>query len=162
MYPKIHFSQKLFLILIFSMVLPILAYSQSSYQYECISVGNDGYVKIKIWNPQKGSNYKFDQSRKDAIYAVLFSGIPSNNGCILQKPLLQKQDEQERFKKLEKEFFKTNGIWTKFTNSVLTESAIPENLGSKNWKVFQVSVAKDLLRKYLEENNIVKPLNEGF
>ena len=162
MNPQTYFSKKLFIILIFSIGFLSAARTQSSYQYECVSVGNDGYVKIKIWNPQKGSNYKFDQSRKDAIYAVLFSGIPSNNGCILQKPLLQKQDEQERFKKLEKEFFKTNGIWTKFTNSALTESAIPENLGSKNWKVFQVSIAKDLLRKYLEENNIVKPLNEGF
>ena len=159
---RISNQTKLFLILVYSLVLFSFTNPQKNYQYECVSVGNDGYVTIKIWNPQKGSNYKFDQSRKDAIYAVLFSGIPSNNGCILQKPFLQKQDEQERFKKLEKEFFKTNGIWTKFTSSAENESALPENLGSKNWKVFQVSVAKDLLRIYLEENNIVKPLNEGF
>lgn len=160
--PIILYFKKAIFIVLFSIGFLSVAHSQSSYQYECINVNKDGYTKIKIWNPQKGRNYKFDQSRKDAIDAVLFYGIPSNNGCILQKPLLQKQEEQEKFKKLEKEFFKTNGIWTKFTSSAETESALPENLGPKNWKVFHVSVAKDLLRKYLEENNIVKPLNEGF
>jgi len=162
MNPQTYFSKKLFIILMFIIGFLSDAHAQSSYQYECVSFGNDGYVTIKIWNPKKGSSYKFEQSRKDAIYVVLFSGIPSNNGCILQKPLLQKQEEQEKFKKLEKEFFKKNGIWTKFTGTAETESALPENLGSKNLKVFQVSVAKDLLRKYLEENNIVKPLNAGF
>lgn len=153
---------KLFLMLIFSIALLPFANSQSNYQYECVSVGDDGYLTIKIWNPQKGKNYKFDQARKDAVYAILFSGIPSNNGCITQKPILQKLEEQEKFINIEKEFFSSNGVWATYTRSSETGTTIPENLGKKEWKVFQVSVAKNLLRKYLEEKNIVKPLNTGF
>lgn len=153
---------KFFLMLIFSTALLSFAYSQSNYQYECVSLGDDGSLTIKIWNPQKGKNYKLEQARKDAIQAILFSGIPSNNDCVAQKPILQKKEEQEKFRNIEKDFFSSNGVWSKYTQSSGTETTIPESLGEKEWKVFQVSVAKNLLRKYLEEKNIVKPLNTGF
>jgi len=100
---------KLFFLLIFSTALPPSVCSQNVYQYECVSVGDDGFVTIKIWNPQKGKNYKFDQAQKDAVHAILFSGIPSNNGCINQKPILQNLEEQKKFRNMEKEFFSSNG-----------------------------------------------------
>jgi hypothetical protein len=127
-----------------------------------MTMKDDGYITIKIWNPQKGKDYKFEQARKDAIHAILFDGIQSKNSCTTQKPILQNQEEQENFRKIEKVFFKTNGDWSTFTGSSDTETTIPESLGKKEWKVFQVSVAKNQLRKYLEGKNIIKPLNNGF
>ena len=158
----IHFLPKFIFFLLLSIGFYSVAYSQNSYQYECVSVSNDGNAIINIWNPKKGKNYKLEQARKDAINAILYSGIPSNSICLSQKPILQKQEEQSKFQKIEKEFFKTNGVWSTYTRLSKTETTIPNNLGSKKWKVYQVSVAKDLLRKYLEEKNILKPLNEGF
>ncbi len=151
-------------ILLFPLLLIIISFtiSPTNYQYECVTLNQDGYVTIKIWNPQKGKNYKLEQAQKDAIDAILFAGIPAKNGCESQKPLLQKQEEQENFKNIEKEFYKSNGPWARYIHGSQVETTLPETLGTKEWKVYQVSVAKNLLRKYLEEKYIVKPLNSGF
>ena len=63
---------------------------------------------------------------------------------------------------IEKSFFSIKGKWTMFTKSSEIETSLPENLGIKNWKVYQVSVSKNALRKYLEEEKIIKSLNYGF
>ena len=133
-----------------------------SYQTECISMEMDGYITLKIWDTKKGVNYTSEQSRKDAIHAILYSGIAGIKGCTTLSPLLSKMEAQENFKNIEKSFFSKKGKWTMFTRSSEIETTLPENLGIKNWKVYQVSVSKNELRKYLEEQKIIKSLNNGF
>jgi len=136
--------------------------SNRSYQTECVSIETDGYITIKIWDTQKGAKYKPEQARKDAINAILFSGIAGANGCTTQPPILNKVEEQELFKTIEKSFFSKNGKWATFTRSSAPETTLPANIGAKNWKVYQVSVSKNELRKYLEQQKIIKSLNNGF
>ena len=133
-----------------------------SYQTESISMEMDGYITLKIWDTKKGVNYTSEQSRKDAIHAILYSGIAGIKGCTTQAPLLNKIEAQENFKNIEKSFFSIKGKCTMFTRSSEIETTLPENLGIKNWKVYQVSVSKNELRKYLEEQKIIKSLNNGF
>lgn len=132
------------------------------YQTECVSTNTDGYTDIKIWDAKKGSNYKPDDARRDAIHAILFSGIAGVAGCTTQPPLLNSQEELGKFKKIEKSFFGKKGKWLMFTRSAATETKAPSQLGKNNWKVYQVSLSKNELRKYLEEQQIIKPLNAGF
>lgn len=136
--------------------------STNAFQTECVTVESDGYITIKIWDTKKGATYKVEQARKDAIRAILYSGIAGGSICSTQLPILNKAEEQENFKKIEKSFFAKNGKWAMFTRSSATETTLPVNLGNKNWKVYQISVSKNELRKYLEEQKIIKPLNEGF
>jgi hypothetical protein len=133
-----------------------------TYQTECVTIETDGYVSIKIWDTKKGTKYTPEQARKDAVHAILYSGISSNAGCSTQPPILNKTEEQENFNIIKKSFFAKNGKWAMFTRSSATETTLPDNLGSKNWKVYQVSVSKNELRKYLEEQKIIKSLNNGF
>jgi hypothetical protein len=133
-----------------------------SYQTECVSLDTDGYVTIKIWDANKGKSYTSQQARKDAVAAILYSGISGTNGCITQPPILNKADEQKKFKDIEKKFFSKNGNWTVFTRSSAVETTLPSSLGLKNWKVYQVSISRDKLRKYLEEQKIIKALNTEF
>ena len=133
-----------------------------NYQTQCVTIETDGYVNIKIWDTKKGAKYKPEQARKDAIHAILFSGISGGNGCTTQPPILNKTEEQENFKTIEKSFFANKGKWSMFTRSSATESTLPANLGIKNWKVYQVSISKNELRKYLEEQKIIKSLTNGF
>jgi hypothetical protein len=134
----------------------------TSYQTECISTNTDGYITIKIWDIKKGSKYKSEQARKDAVHALLFSGFSGNNNCSTQLPLLNKTEEQENFKKIETTFFASRGQWSKFTRSSDTETTLAENMGPKSWKVYEISISSNELRKYLEELNIIKSLNNGF
>ena len=136
--------------------------NDNNYQTECISNDIDGYTTIKIWNPQKGEKYKAKQAQEDAVYAVLINGIAGTNGCTTQPPILKNNEYESKFKNIEKSFFAKNGKWLLFIRSAATETTLPTSLGKKKWKVYQVSISKKELRKYLEDHNIIKALNTGF
>lgn len=138
------------------------AQKQFAYQVECVSVENSGSISVNIWNTKKGKKYSQLQARKDAIHAILFSGVTGSNGCINQKPILATPESIEAFKKIERDFFSKKGAWSKFTRDASTTTTLPKMVGEENWKVYQVSISKDLLRKYLEEHKIIKSLNTGF
>ena len=149
-------------IAICSIMLFSFVANNRNYQTECVSVDTDGYVTIKIWDTKKGTTYLAGQARKDAIHAILFSGISGVNGCATQPPFLNKSEDQKNFKSIEKRFFAKKGKWPMFTRSAATETTLPASLGTKNWKVYQVSISKKELRKYLEDQKIIKSLNNGF
>jgi hypothetical protein len=136
--------------------------SSNTYQTECVSLETDGYVTLKIWDTQLGKLYKPEQARKDAVHAILYAGIAGINGCTTQTALLLKLEDIDKFKKIEKEFFSSKGKWSQYTRGSATETTLPAILGAKNWKVYQVTVSKDALKKYLEEKSILKSINTGF
>ncbi len=151
------------LILVVSSFIQLsFASNNITYQTECVTIETDGYITIKIWDTKKGAKYKSEQARKDAIHVILFSGISGGNGCTTQPPILNKSEEQENFKPIEKSFFAKKGKWSMFTRSSATETTLPANIGIKNWKVYQVTISKNELRKYLEDQKIIKSLTNGF
>lgn len=152
----------LMLLFCFMQTITLAQIALANYQTQCVSIETDGYATIKIWDTKKGVKYLPEQARKDAIHAILFSGISSANGCSTQAPILNKTEEQENFKSIQKRFFSKKGKWAMFTRSSATETTLPANLGVQNWKVYQVSVSKNELRNYLEEQKIIKSLNNGF
>lgn len=136
--------------------------NKRTYQTECVAIETDGYVTIKIWDTKKGRRYKPEQAQKDAVHAILYAGVSGGSGCTTQSPILNKLEEQENFEAIKKSFFARNGKWSTFTRSATTETTLPADLGLKNWKVFQVSISKNELRKYLEDQKIIKSLTNGF
>ena len=132
------------------------------YQTECVSIETDAYITIKIWNAKKGAKYKLKNARKDAIHAILFSGVSGENGCTTQPPMINTTEGEGNFKAIENQFFSKRGKWTTFTRSAVVATAMPKTIGTENWKVYQVSISKKELRKFLEDNKIIKPLTTGF
>ena len=133
-----------------------------SYQTECVTLESDGYLTLKIWDSRKGQKYKSSQAQKDALHAILFSGVSSGTGCATQTPMLRNSENKENFKGIERRFFSRNGDWERFIRSNTIKTTLPSTIGAKNWKVYQVSVSKNELRKYLEEQKIIKSLTNGF
>jgi len=129
------------------------------YSIECISVENEGFVKLKLLNYVKPTKFKVEDASKDAIKALLYSGYSSTN-CPTQKPLLKETTDIDSFKKIEKDFFSKNGKWKTFIrNSLDVDNIKTEKITIKE---FEIIVNKDQLRKYLEEQKIIKSLNTGF
>ena len=159
---KIKFVYTLIIVALSSILVAFALKNNRGYQTECVTIETDGYVTLKIWDTNIGAKYSQEEARKDAVNAILFSGISGSKGCATQPPILNKTEEQENFKTIEKSFFSNKGKWTIFTRSAVTETTLPANLGAKNWKVYQVSVSKNELRKYLEEQKIIKSLNNRF
>ena len=121
------------------------------YQINCVSIENEGYVKLKITNLIKPLEYQIEAASKDAIKAIL-SGYTSTQ-CQTQKPILKQSADLENFKKIESNFFSKNGVWKTFVRNASNE---------QNTTGFEVMIGKDQLRKYLEEKQIIKSLNNGF
>lgn len=159
---KIKFVNKIIIVVLSSTLFAFALKNNRGYQTECVTIETDGYATFKIWDTNIGAKYSQEESRKDAVHAILFSGISGSKGCATQPPILNKTVEQENFKTIEKSFFSKKGKWIIFTRSAAPETTLPANLGVKNWKVYQVSVSKNELRKYLEEQKIIKSLNNGF
>ena len=132
------------------------------YQTECISTNSDGYTTILIWSPQRGNSYKREQAYKDGLDAILFSGIAGNKGCMTQPPILTKQEDIEKFKRIEKSFFSKDGEWSVFIHSGNVETTSPEFNSGRKVKAYHVSIAKNLLIKNLEMKKIINTLNSGF
>jgi len=129
------------------------------YSIECISFENEGFVKLKLLNYVKPTKFKVEDASKDAIKALLYSGYSSAN-CPTQKPLLKETTDIDNFKKIEKDFFSKNGKWKTFVrNSLDIDNVKTEKITIKE---FTIMVNKDQLRKYLEEQKIIKSLNTGF
>ena len=141
----------------YSIVLVMLCFINCSskkelYQINCVSIENEGYVKLKITNLIKPLEYQIESASKDAIKAILYSGYTSTQ-CQTQKPILKQSAEIEKFKKIESNFFSKNGVWKTFVRTASNE---------QNTIGFEVMVNKDQLRKYLEKKQIIKSLNNGF
>ena len=132
------------------------------FQAECEGLAKSGYIDVTIWDSKKGANYSIEQARKDAIHTILYSGIAGSKNCSSQPPMLNSDEERAKFDKIQKDFFSKNGQWTRYTTSAKKSNATPEIVSNKNWNVYTVSVAKQELRKYLEEQKIIKYLNNGF
>ena len=129
------------------------------YNIECVSIENEGYVKLKMGNYVKPTEFNIESACKDAIKAVLYSGYSSTN-CQTQKPILRESSDIENFKKIEGNFFSTDGKWKTFIrNSLDVDNVKTEKITIKE---FEIMVNKDQLRKYLEEQKIIKSLNTGF
>jgi hypothetical protein len=148
-------------ILIFSVLLLILSCKSKKelYNIECISIENEGYVKLKMGNYVKPTEFNIESACKDAIKAVLYSGYSSTN-CPTQKPLLKESADIDNFKKIESDFFSSKGKWKTFIRNSLDIDNVKTE--KKTIKEFNIMVNKDQLRKYLEEQKIIKSLNTGF
>ena len=148
------------ILMIFSILFFISCNAQKElYSIECISVENEGFVKLKLLNYVKPKKFKIEDASKDAIKALLYSGYSSTN-CPTQKPLLKETTDLDNFKKIEKDFFSKNGKWKTFTRSSLDIDNVKTE--KTTIKEFEIMVNKDQLRKYLEEQKIIKSLTTGF
>ena len=129
------------------------------YNIECISIENQGYVKLNVLDYNNPTKLNIENASKNAIKAVLYSGYSSTN-CQTQKPILKESSEIDNFKKIESNFFSVNGKWKTFVRNSLDTNNIKTD--KRENKEFVIMVNKDQLRKYLEEQKIIKSLNTGF
>jgi hypothetical protein len=130
--------------------------SSTTYQTECVSIQTDGYITIKIWDTKSGKSYTLEQSKKDAIRALLFLGISGNNGCTTQEPILKNAQDIANFQKFENDFFSKDGRWLLLSSRYAYEISLPEGISEKNCKAYQVTISINGLKHYLKEHKIIK------
>lgn len=154
-----------FLLLIFS--LNSFAQNNSS-NYQAINIevqfirtGVDGTILFKVFSYGKNFNKVLENSKADAIKAVLFKGIP---GSDLQRPLVTDSQLSNSQITFFDDFFKTKK-YLQYV-SISSDGSIDGEDRVKVGRQYKigvvVSVQKANLRKLLEDSGIVKALDSGF
>lgn len=142
-----------------------MAVSVRQYEVETLGVGVDGTYLIKVTDYFKTTDEKLylDGLKKDAVHCVIYNGVPAGNGSMKQPALMTNDTRIEGNEKALNDFFEQK-LYLDFINSVVNSSkTITKIKGSKDYKIsVGISVNKDELRKYLIDNDIIKPLNYLF
>ena len=132
-----------------------------AYEVESVGVGSDGTYAIRIWSFSKKPEITMVKPQQNAIHATLFMGIPAGGGAVAQPPIVPSDSGYDENSPFFQEFFKTD--YQRFVNSVARGSAQVVKCGRKEYKIgYVMSIAKDNLRKYLEDQGIIKSLSTGF
>ncbi|MFO8128521.1 MAG: hypothetical protein R6T99_01300 [Bacteroidales bacterium] len=138
--------------------------SNFNYEVQSLGVGQDGTKLLKVWGYAKKPHDAVYKAKRNAVAAVIFKGIPAGNGAAATPPILG-VDGYDAHQKFFDGFFEAGGMYLSFVNR--TTDGIPGGSDrikiKKGYKVgVRASVNYDALRNYLEEQGVVKALDEGF
>lgn len=154
---------KSFGILFFSMCLNFSIQAQGAYydyQARCLGVELDGSATIECFG--KGRNYwdAAEQAKKNAVNAILFTGIKEGNGGCSRDPLILSSSVRELKQDYFAVFFADNGPYKDYVS--LKDERIMNKIkrNAKKSKVMQqrqvvVRVDKIGLKKKLKEDGII-------
>ena len=131
-----------------------------TYEIESVGVGADGTYAIRVWSYYKNAKIPLEVAKRNAVHAVIFKGVPAGNGAASQPPL-----KTDAVTASDSVFFGNffQGEYQDYINSVASGSLRILKLRAREYKIgYVVSVAKDNLRKYLEDQGVIKGLSSGF
>ena len=122
-------------------------------------IGNDGTTLFKVWGQGKNFEKAKEQSRKNAVHAIIFKGIPGSN---MAKPLCTKPDAEQQNAEYFNTFFKENGKYLKYLK--VSGDGVADRVKVKGGMKVAIiaSVNHAALRKELEAHGIVRKLDSGF
>ena len=119
-----------------------------------------GTYAIRVWSYYKNAKMPLEVAKRNAVHAVIFKGVPAGNGAASQPPMVTGQLSASDTAFFDN-FFMAD--YQNYINSVANSSLRIIKLRAREYKVgYVVSVAKDNLRKYLEDQGVIKGLSSGF
>ena len=133
-----------------------------TYEIESVGVGADGTYAIRVWSYYKNAKMPLEVAKRNAVHAVIFKGVPAGNGAASQPPL-----KTDAVTASDSVFFGNffQGEYQDYINSVASGSRQVLKVKGRSYKYkigYVISVAKDRLRKRLEEQGVVGALSDGF
>lgn len=138
-----------------------------SWRYEtvCEKGGGTGTTSlIRVTSYVRDPSISVEQSKKNAVHAIVFTGITGNSrGCVSKRPMTNNPSVYDENIGFFKSFFIDRGEYAKYTNLPTGRPERVIKISKREYKVETiVSVNTDLLRKNLEDANILKSLSNGF
>ncbi|HPW66678.1 MAG TPA: hypothetical protein PLS84_06290 [Salinivirgaceae bacterium] len=144
----------------------VIPYGQNvNAEAQIISVGKDGTKMIKAWATSKNPENAFMYAKRAAVSTAIFQGFPAGGGSGKVGPIVTNPNAEFEHKEFFDEFFKPDGRWAQYviSKNVGMPSGSDRLKVGKRYKIgASVAIEFDKLRKYLEDNNIARKLDEGF
>lgn len=136
-----------------------------NYQVQCFNTSADATYTVDVYYQANNKSTDLDRIKLSAVDGVLFRGLTGGKGCTAQKPLLI----QSKASVSNTAFFKMlYGKKKSYDKYITLLQQGPQELIETNGKKqlftnhYQVTVNKELLRKDLIAEGLLKPLNSGF
>ncbi|MDG1724477.1 MAG: hypothetical protein P8I11_02170 [Bacteroidia bacterium] len=129
------------------------------YDIEIVSESDNSNYIVKVSTYSKKPALDLELAKKSAIHGVIFKGV--NNHPPLANNLSIEKSKYEFFR----EFFGPNRIFSKFVSEITKESIGIDKIikTKKGYKISSILMINHVqLRKYLENQGIIKPLNYGL
>ncbi len=154
------------LILLFCMPSFVTAqkgnYRIPKYDLSLVGTGVEGscLTTVSIYIPKAT---KVDEAlKRAAVYGVIFKGINNEKGTDFHPPLANNPNIEQEKAKFFNEFFKAGGIYLQYT-TIVDGSLLVTKIGKKEYRITAVvSIQKDLLRKYLEQEKVIIGFSDIF
>lgn len=134
-----------------------------SWRYETVCEkggGSGGNYLIRVTSYVRDPSIAVEQSKKNAVHAVIFTGIPGSvSGCNPKPALTRNPSIYDEKKDFFKSFFINQGTYGKFTNLPTGRPDRVIKISKKEYKVETIVLVNvPLLRKNLEDANIIRSL----
>lgn len=131
------------------------------YEIENAGIGKEGYYLVRVWSYVKDPAKVTSQLvKRNAIHGVIFRGFSGQRGFVSQCPMVKSlaiiKEKAEFFSR----FLGSDGDYIHYADLV----GVPEVVKmGKEYKIgYVVEVAKDRLRKVLEEAGVINKLTSAF
>ncbi len=137
----------------------------SNYEVQCMGTGRQGTTLIKSWSYAKNYRRAVELSKKHAVHAVIFKGVPSGTGGCSRRPLASEAGAETKHSTYFANFFSDNGPYLRFVSLSGDGTVNPNDrlkVGGQYKIGVPVIVMHSELRKELEAAKIIKALNSGF
>lgn len=133
------------------------SFSTFKFDTTCLGAAHDGTQTLRAWGTGPEVSRAVEQAKKNALYDVLFLGIPGERGC-RQTALVTEVNARERYSQYFDRFFSNGGEYTKFVreSSERDGSRITSKSNSRiNYGII-VDVDVVGLKRQLEEDGIIR------
>lgn len=138
------------------------SYSVPRYDLKAYGTGTEGAYSAEVFvylpKPNKGVD---ENIRKAAIHGVIFKGLTAGNGGVSQRPMADASAETEHTDFFTS-FFNDASLLNRYVD-IVEGSLRVEKVEKKLYRIRAiVSLKKDALRKYLEQNQIIESFKDLF
>lgn len=134
-----------------------------AYDIKCAGVGVEGtyLAEISIYLSKPDKNVQ-SNLQKAAIHGVLFHGISPSSECDGQKAIITNTDIENKHKEFFITFFSDITRYSRYAN-VITRSIRVNKIEKKRYRITAVvSIQKEILRKMLEQEDIIEGFKDLF
>lgn len=153
--------RKILMFFMFMLTLPMMADELPDYQIEGAGTGNQGTYLVRVSVLTKKSKVLDDEIGRCAVHGVLFRGFANKEARQQQKPLAGSPMVEQQNKSFFEDFFGKANTYVNYYQ-IVSGSRQVVKVGKQYKVTGTVTVAKDQLRKDLQDAGIIKGLNTGF
>lgn len=134
------------------------SFATFDFKTTCMGVAHDGTQALRAWGTGADKSRAVEQAKKNAVFDVIFNGIPGDKGC-RQTPLVTEVNARERYSQYFDRFFSPGGEYTKFVRESSDRDGsrvISAGTSRQNYGVV-VDVDVTGLRRQLIDDGVLSP-----